>query len=171
MKEPTMSPANVWKILAFASALTLPALPASARDFKLKDIVVQHPWARATPKAAEVASGYLVIKNNGHDPDKLTGGSADFADHVEVHEVAVDNGVTTMRPLENGLDIKPGASVELKPGSYHLMFTELKHPLKKGEHVRVTLTFEKAGSLPVEFTVQGVGAKSGDENKMDMPMD
>lgn len=64
-----------------------------------------------------------------------------------------------MRPLPNGLEIKPGETVEFKPDSYHAMFVGLKQPLKQGDHVKGTLTFEKAGALEVEFTVESIGAK------------
>jgi periplasmic copper chaperone A len=139
-----------------------------ARDFQLHDITVQNPWARATPKGAEVAGGYLRIKNTGQQPDKLIGGSCDFAGTVEVHEMATKNGVMTMRLLANGLEIKAGGVVELNPGSFHLMFTQLKKPLKQGDTAKVTLKFEKAGDIPVEFSVESIGAKSGGKSGMEM---
>ncbi len=141
-----------------------------ARDFQLHNITVQNPWARATPKGAEVAGGYLRIKNTGQEPDKLVGGSCDFAGTVQVHEMATKDGVMTMRPLANGLEIKPGDVIELKPGSFHIMFTQLKKPLKKGDTATVTLKFEKAGDILVEFSVESIGAKAGGNGGMDMNM-
>jgi periplasmic copper chaperone A len=132
-----------------------------ARDFQLHDITIQNPWARATPKGAEVAGGYLRIKNTGQQPDKLVGGSCDFSDTVEVHEMATKDGVMTMRPLANGLQIKAGGVVDLNPGSLHLMFTKLKKPLKQGDTAKVTLKFEKAGDISVEFSVEGTTANPG----------
>ena len=72
--------------------------------------------------------------------------------------MAMDNGVMIMRPVEGGLEIKPGESVELKPGSYHVMFMGLKQPLEKGQSVKGTLEFEKAGKVDVEYTVEAIGA-------------
>jgi periplasmic copper chaperone A len=141
-----------------------------ARDFQLHNITVQNPWARATPKGAEVAGGYLRIKNTGQEPDKLVGGSCDFAGTVQVHEMATKDGIMTMRPLANGLEIKPGDVIELKPGSFHIMFTQLKKPLKKGDTATVTLKFEKAGDILVEFSVESIGAKAGGNGGMDMNM-
>jgi copper(I)-binding protein len=63
-----------------------------------------------------------------------------------------------MRPLPAGLEIKPGQTVELKPGSYHLMFMQLKAPLEPGKSVKGTLVFEKAGTIEVEYTVEAIGA-------------
>jgi copper(I)-binding protein len=63
-----------------------------------------------------------------------------------------------MRPLSNGLEIKPGETVELKPGGYHLMFVGLKAPFEKGKRVKGTLRFEKAGTVDVEYAVTAIGA-------------
>jgi copper(I)-binding protein len=70
----------------------------------------------------------------------------------------VDN-VMKMRELPNGLEVKPGKSVELKPGSFHVMLMDLKQPLKEGDKVKGTLVFEKAGTVNVEYTVRGMGSK------------
>ena len=115
------------------------------------------PWARATPKGAEVGGGYLTIHNNGATPDRLTGGTADFAT-VEVHQMKSKNGVMEMREVEGGLAIPAHGSVALTPGGYHLMFKHLTHPLVKGESVKATLKFEHAGPVEVEFNVMGIGA-------------
>ena len=71
------------------------------------------------------------------------------------------NGVMKMRPVSKGLEIKPGDAVVLKPGGYHLMFVGLKKPFEEGQHVKATLKFEKAGSVPVNFLVEGLGARTG----------
>jgi copper(I)-binding protein len=66
-------------------------------------------------------------------------------------------GVMQMRPVPEGLEINPGETVELKPGSYHLMFTGLKEPLQQGQSVKGTLVFEKAGTIEVEYKVEPIG--------------
>ena len=118
-------------LFTLALALALSAAPALAQEFKAGDIVVEKPWARATPKGAEVGGGYLTIQNNGAAPDRLTGGTADFAT-VEVHQMKSENGVMEMRELKDGLSIPAHGSVALSPGGYHLMFTHLTHPLDQG---------------------------------------
>jgi copper(I)-binding protein len=65
-----------------------------------------------------------------------------------------------MRPLPNGLEIKPHQAVKLAPGGYHLMFMGLKQPLKQGEKIKGQLVFEKAGTVDVEYVVQAIGAQS-----------
>ncbi len=142
--------------VALALAISA-AAPAFAQEFKAGDVVVEKPWARATPKGADVGSGYLLIQNKGATPDRLTGGSADFAT-VEVHQMTSVNGVSQMREVKDGLNIPAHGSVGLAPGSYHIMFTHLAHPLTKGETIKATLNFEHAGPVEVEFKVMGVGA-------------
>ena len=147
--------------------------PAQAEEVKAGDLVITLPWSRATPGGAKVGGGYLTIENKGSMPDRLIGGSADVADKVEVHEMAVNNGVMTMRPLDKGLVIEPGKTVKLAPGGYHLMLLQLKSALKQGDKVPVTLEFERAGKVSLSLEVQGVGAQGpsssdGSGGKMDM---
>jgi copper(I)-binding protein len=78
---------------------------------------------------------------------------------TEVHEMAVEGGVMTMRPVA-GIEIRPGQTVELKPGGLHLMFMDLTAGPKVGETLRGTLVFEKAGTVPVEFSVAPIGASA-----------
>jgi copper(I)-binding protein len=135
------------------------AAPAFSEEVKAGDLVITQAWSRATPGGAKIGSGYLTIENKGSAADRLIGGSADVADKVQVHQMATNNGVMTMRPLDDGLTIEPGKTVKLAPGGYHLMLVDLKSPLKKGDKVPVTLEFEKAGKVKVSFDVQGVGAQ------------
>jgi periplasmic copper chaperone A len=83
------------------------------------------------------------------------------ATSVEVHQMTMTDGVMKMRKLEKGLEIKPGQTVELKPGGYHLMFTGLREGLKQGNSIKGTLVFEKSGSVEVEYRVAPIGAQTG----------
>jgi periplasmic copper chaperone A len=142
---------------ALAALISLAALSALAQEFKAGDITIEKPWSRATPKGAAVAAGYLVIHNHGATPDKLTGGAADFAGAVSVHEMTNDNGVMRMREVAGGLEVPANGEVKLAPSGYHIMFTGLKRQLKKGESVKADLTFEHAGNVSVTFQVGSVG--------------
>lgn len=148
-----------------AAAFLLLAQAAIAHEFKIGALELEHPWARATAPGAPVAGGYLTITNEGAEPDRLVGGSAEIAGHVEIHEMAVKDGVMTMKELTDGLEIPAGGSVTLKPGSYHVMFMDLKRQLKEGETFPGTLTFAKAGTVDVEFAVGSLGAKEPEPMK------
>jgi copper(I)-binding protein len=69
----------------------------------------------------------------------------------------MEGDVMRMRAVPDGLEIKPGNPVKLEPNGYHLMFLGLQQPFKPGETVKATLTFQKAGSVEVEFKVEAVG--------------
>ncbi|MBO0766818.1 MAG: copper chaperone PCu(A)C [Hyphomicrobiaceae bacterium] len=149
-----------------AAALGLAAIalsPVLAQEYKAGPIKVDAPWIRATPAGAEVAAGYLKIENTGNEPDRLIGGSTDIAGKFEVHEMKMEGGVMKMRQLPEGLVLKPGESVELKPGSLHLMLTDLKQPAKDGDKVKGTLMFEKAGKVDIEYAVRGMAGKGGSQ--------
>ncbi len=150
--------------LVGAIAMTLSA-PLAAHEFKAGDLQIGHPWTRATPTGASTAAGYLKVTNSGKEADRLVGGSAEGIGKVEVHEMTMDNNVMKMRQLKDGMEIKPGETVELKPGAAHLMMIGVKAPFKEGTMVRGTLTFEKAGSVPVEFKVEAMGGGGGGSPK------
>jgi periplasmic copper chaperone A len=137
------------------------SVPVQAEDAGAGGLKITAPWARATPKGATIGGGYVKITNTGNASDRLVGGSTDIARRVELHEMSTDNGVMKMRPLTEGIEIKPGQVVEFNPGGYHIMFVGLKKPLTQGEHLKATLQFEKAGKVDVDFTVEAIGAQSG----------
>jgi periplasmic copper chaperone A len=148
-------------VFVFAAAFALAVTGASAGDYKAGSLDISNPWSRATPKGSSVAAGYVKITNSGSAPDRLIGGSSDVASKFEVHEMRMENGVAKMRPVTGGLEIKPGETVELKPGSFHIMFVGLKKPLSAGDHFKGTLVFEKAGTVNVDYDVRAMGSEGG----------
>ncbi len=144
-------------------AVAIVAMIASATfaaEYKLGTIEVDHPWTRATPKGSPVAGGYMTIKNTGTTPDRLIGGSIAVANRFEMHEMTMDGDVAKMRELK-GIDVKPGATIEFKPGSSHIMFIGLKAQLQRGQTVKGALIFERAGTIEIEYTVEAIGAQTG----------
>ncbi len=153
---------TTFMIAAVLATLAIP--PAQAADVTVGSMKISSPWARATPKGASVGGGYMTITNTGSAPDRLVGGSTDVSKSFEVHEMKVEGGVMKMRPVVGGIEIKPGQTVTLDPGGYHVMFVGLKDQLKQGGHFKATLQFAKAGKVDVDFVVEGIGAKTvGDE--------
>ena len=142
-------------------ALALAATPAFADSVKVGDLTIKDAWARATPKGAPVGVGYLTIQNDGATADRLTDVAVDFA-KVQVHEMSMNQGVMEMRKVSGGLEIPAHESVALKPGDYHLMFMQLRHPMVKGQSFKATLTFEHAGQATVDFPVMPVGSPGPD---------
>ena len=151
---------NVLACAGLAALLALAVVqPAAAQHLKAGDLIIETPWTRATPGGAKVAGGFLKITNTGSAPDRLIGGTLPLAEKVEVHEMAMADGIMKMRRLD-ALDIPPGKSIELKPGSYHVMFMGLKDGLKAGGTITGTLVFEKAGTVNVAYKIAPIGAAS-----------
>jgi copper(I)-binding protein len=132
-------------------------------------IGVTHAWARATPPNAQSAAAYLTLTDQG-PADTVTGASTPVAAMAGLHETISEGGVMKMRPLPP-LALEPGKPVTFAPGGMHIMLTELKQPLKAGEHFPLTLTFAHAPPLTVEVAVEAIGAAAAPMNHDGMSMD
>jgi hypothetical protein len=135
-----------------------------AQEYALKSLRIDHPFARATPPGAHSAGAYLGVRNDASTSDRLVSASSPVAGIVEVHEMTMDGGMMRMRAIQ-GIEIKAGTRVELKPGGYHFMLLDLKRPLKKGDRFPLTLSFEKAGTIEVSVSVEDMGATMSDSQK------
>ena len=149
-------------------SMSAPA-PLAAHEFVVGELVVDHPNAPPTPPGVASAAGYMIITNNGTEEERLLGGSAGFADEVEMHRTSVEGDVARMRELTDGLVIGAGERVELAPGGTHLMFVGLDGALAEGERLDATLRFARAGTLDVVFAVErhGSGAEPARHDEMD----
>jgi len=143
-------------LIATLVALAASAGATNATEYKIGDITIQEPVARATVPGQKVGGGYAVLINAGSTDDKLIGASADFAGMVHVHEMKMVDDVMQMNALPDGLSIPAGETVKLAPGGYHLMFMQLKAPLAEGDKYKVVLEFERAGEVEVEFQVKSI---------------
>ncbi len=135
---------------------------AAAGDYDVGSIHISQPWSRATPKGAASGVGYMTLTNKGTAPDRVSCVSDDASAQCQIHTVTMEGGVMKMRPVEGGLEIKPGESVALKPGGNHVMFLSLKHPLELGGTVKAKLKFDHAGTIDVEYPVLAIGAPAPD---------
>ncbi|SDQ82162.1 copper chaperone PCu(A)C [Pseudovibrio sp. Tun.PSC04-5.I4] len=152
------------KIPALFVAAALVAFSGSAsfaHSIQHGDLTIKDAWTRATPPKAKGGGAFVTITNNGAEDAHLTGAVSGYAKRTEIHEMSMNDGVMKMRKLEDGVVIPAGETLELKPGSYHVMFLGLNQAFKMGEDLKVTLEFEKAGPVEVTFPVMKLGAKSG----------
>jgi len=136
--------------IPFCVLILFVAFPVQAQ------LQIEIPWARATAPGARVAGGYMVIRNAGAARDRMVSASSPASARVEMHVHLNDNGVMKMREVK-GYDVPAKGSFELKPGGAHLMFIDIKRPLKEGEKLPVQLKFEKAGDVNAEFHVGRLG--------------
>jgi copper(I)-binding protein len=102
----------------------------------------------------------MTLTNKGATPERVSCVSDDASAQCQIHSMTMEDGLMKMRPVEGGLEIKPGESVSLKPGGNHMMFLSLKHPLEQGQTVKVTLKFDHAGTIDVDYPVLGMGTPS-----------
>ena len=144
--------------VALLAAQMAEAQLARAADYDVGSIHISQPWSRATPKGAAAGAGYMTVTNKGTAPDRVSCVSSDASAQCQIHTMTMDDGVMKMRPVEGGLEILPGQTITLKPGGFHIMLLDLKHPLEQGQSVKATLKFDHAGTVDVEYPIAGIGA-------------
>lgn len=125
--------------------LALAATPAAAQ------ISVEDAWIRATPPGAKTAAGYMIIRADS--ADRLLSVTSPAAERVETHITVQDGDVMRMREAK-GYELPANGTLQLKPGGGHLMFVNIKAPMKEGTSVPATLKFQRAGEIKVEFQVR-----------------
>lgn len=145
-----------------AGAALLSAFPAAAETAPKPAITITTPWARETPGGAPNGAAYLTITNSAETGDTLLSAETPAADRAELHEHIHEGDVMKMRRVDK-LEIKPGSSLEMAPMGYHMMLIGLKAPLKAGDLVRLSLTFQMAGKVEVEAPVIALGAAAPTE--------
>ena len=128
-----------------------------AQNTSQNSIVVEHPWARATPTGAKTGAAYLTLINNDSSSDRLLSATTPVADKVQFHSVSEENGISHMREMKS-VEVAPGGKVTFSPGGMHIMMVGLKQPLKEGQTLPLALTFEKAGKVEITASVAKVGA-------------
>lgn len=116
------------------------------------DLHIEGAWARPTTPDIPGAV-YLVITNEGEQPDRLTGVQTDIAT-AEIHESQLDGDIMKMVPIPQGIEIPANRKLEIRPGGYHIMLIGLKRELKPGDEFEMILMFENNAPATIEVTVQ-----------------
>ena len=147
---------RIYGLLTIIMLAVFPFL-AMAHEYMTGDLMIGHPWTRATAGTAVNGSIYLTLSNEGTMTERLLAASTPMAEKAELHIHLMENGVMKMRQVDR-IDIGPGAMVELKPGGLHIMLMGLTGPLVEGTRFPLTLTFETSGNIAVEVVVEGAGA-------------
>jgi copper(I)-binding protein len=143
--------------LAFMSGMEM----SHAHEIKLGNLTIVHPWAREVPTAADVATGFMKIENRGKEDDRLIKATAEISGNVQLHDMKIESGIMKMIELKDGIPIPAGKTVELKPKSLHVMFLNLKSKPMDNTEFKGILTFEKAGTVEVDYEVAAPDAEMG----------
>lgn len=156
------------KIITLIAAVTLAACSAEmphgegghthAGHQMDKGIVVSS--ARVLPPfpGRDTAAGYMSITNHSKSDDKLVSVTSPISGAVEIHNHIEEDGVMKMRQVE-GISLKAGETVELKPGSFHLMMFKAELP-EDQKDVSLTLNYQNAPSVTMIVPVEGRGEES-----------
>lgn len=128
-------------------------------EYRIGQLKIENPYARATVPGQKAAGGFMKIENKG-TADQLIAASSPVAGEMQLHTMTMDGNVMKMREVKV-IEVPANGSVELKPGGLHLMFMDIKSPLKAGEAVPVKLKFQKAGEVEIKVPVREISAGSG----------
>ncbi|MDD2743023.1 MAG: copper chaperone PCu(A)C [Rhodocyclaceae bacterium] len=123
------------------------ALAASADS-----VTVQNPYVRLAPPNAPATAAFMVLKNDGDKDVKVMKADNPTSKLTELHTHINDNGVMKMRPVA-AIEIKAKGEAKLQPGGLHVMLINLKAPMKEGDVVPITLTFDDGSSKVVDAKV------------------
>ena len=138
-----------------AAVLAIAAIVSGAvqaYEFKVGDLLIDHPWARASIGQAKAGAAYLVVSNGGSEMDRITAAETPVAKRAELHTHIMEGGVMKMRSV-GAVEVAPGEPVVFQPGGLHVMLMGLKAPLKEGESFPLTLKFEKAGKVEIQVKI------------------
>jgi len=116
------------------------------------NVSVQDPYVRLAPPNAPATGAFMVIKNNGDKDVKVVKADNPGSKVTEMHTHINDGGVMKMRPVPS-IDIKAKGEAVLKPGSLHIMMIDLKAPMKEGDVVPITLSFDDGSTKQVDAKV------------------
>jgi len=146
------------RLLILAAAVSL-TTPAFARDTitEAGALRIVNPWTRAAGQGMQ-GGGFLIIRNTTAQPDRLVSATSPAAGRLELHTHIRDGDVMRMRPV-NDIPVPANGEVTLQPGGLHLMLIGLTRPMEVGQTIPVTLRFERAGEVTIQFAVQGAGAR------------
>ncbi len=134
-------------LLVAGLLFSLGALAGSADQISVHD-----PYVRLAPPNAPATGAFMVIRNEGAQDVKLVKADNPASKVTELHNHINEGGVMKMRPVQS-VDIKAGGEAVLKPGSLHVMLIDLKAPMKEGDVVPITLTFDDGSSKEIEAKV------------------
>lgn len=149
--------------LIISAAMLLISVSSHAHEYQAGEIRIDHPYARPTMPGQTSAGAYLRLENKGKDADKLVSVASSVAKSVEIHTMSMDGNIMRMREVP-GIELKPSAIVEMKPGhGFHLMLIGIQQPLKTGDKIPLTLTFEKSGKAEISAWVEDKDSKAASE--------
>ena len=143
-----------------SASTTESSAPATDAAVTVTDAWIPQP-------ASDTSAMFGMVSNSGSEAVSITGGSAPDVGMVQVHEFVKEGNKEVMQEVPGGLEIPAGGSVELKPGSYHIMMMEVSADWQVGDEVPVTLEFTNNETVEVTAVVKAREGMNPDEATMD----
>ncbi len=103
-------------------------------------VAITNAWVRETDSKAKVNAGYMTLLNVGPEQVTLVKVESESYEIIEVHEMAVVDGLMEMREVTDMI-IPANGQIQFKPGGMHLMLKKPHRHLIAGQKVDMTLTF------------------------------
>jgi periplasmic copper chaperone A len=154
---PLIALLSLFSLLGLAGCQTASHTMGHDAGSHSQKMMVQEPWSRASAGMAKAGAAFMTVMNHGSADDRLISASASISERVELHTHIMEGNIMRMRQVPH-IDLPKGEAVVLKPGGLHVMFMNLKAPLKEGGHFPLTLNFEKSGSVTVKVMIKGAAA-------------
>jgi copper(I)-binding protein len=130
-------------------------------------IMVEQAWSRPTLGQSKTGAAYLVLHNHGSETDRLVAVATPVSSRVELHNHVMEGNV--MRMVQVGaIEVAPGSPTVLQPGGLHVMLFDVNRRLNAGDTFPMTLTFEKAGQIPIEVGVRSMNPTAPEGNQRPM---
>jgi copper(I)-binding protein len=136
-------------LVALLAVPSAPTFAAGAAD----SITVVDPYVRQAPPGAMATGAFMVIRNAGAKDVRVVKADNPASKATELHTHLNEGGMMKMRPVKD-IEVKAGGEAVLKPGGLHVMLIDMKTPLKEGDVVPITLTFDDGSSKKVDAKVK-----------------
>ena len=130
-----------------------------------KGLILSNFWIKNVIANSKTTSGYIKIENKNEKNERLISVESNFSKRTELHYMNIKNDIMIMKHLEDGVLIKSKSQINLKPGSFHIMFIDLTKSFNKTSNQKVKFNFENAGSIIINMPIINKAKISKDKKK------
>ena len=130
-----------------------------------KGLILSNFWIKNVIANSKTTSGYIKIENKNEKNERLISVESNFSKRTELHYMNIKNDIMIMKHLEDGVLIKSKSQINLKPGSFHIMFIDLTKSFNKTSNQKVKFNFENAGSIIINMPIINKVKISKDKKK------
>lgn len=144
----------MYKILWLLVALAMSPLVRAEVNLE-----IHHAYARATPPNAVTSAIFAQIDNHDNEDRYIVAAVTPAAGKTELHDVVHEGEVMKMRQVKS-LKIPANGTLQLQPGSFHIMLFDMPEPLLEGNNIEVQIKLKNGEqyrfSVPVKNVMAGM---------------